>query len=321
MNKHSHSTKNQEITLDACIGGISPKKRRNIKARKENFAGWIMGGIPLLGRILFTFIPIGMALVMAFFKMPRMNTFKGATFVKFDNFSYVFNDPNFWKSVGNTFIYMLALPITIILSLILASALNSKIKCRGLFRAILMIPYVCSAVAIVFVFKRMYNADYGVINAMFGTNIGWITDDAPTFRLSLIIMMIWAGCGYRMLLLMAALTSVSDSYYEAADIDGANAIQKFFHITLPAVSPTLFYLLVTGCVGSLQVFTESQVMAMDGGSAVDYAGLTMVFYLYREGFQWNNMGVASAAALILSGMILILTLINFKLSDKWVRYD
>ncbi len=252
----------QEISLGGNVGSILPnsekpkKKRSNAHTRNENIAGLIMGGLPLLGRLLFTFIPIIMAISMAFFNMPRINTFEGAKFVLFENFATVLKDDNFWSAMGNTFIYMISLPIALILSLILAAALNANIQGKGIFRVILMIPFICSTVAIVFVFKRMYDTNYGVLNAMLGTNIGWITESAEMFRFSLIIMMVWSGCGYRMLLLTAALTSVNVSYYEAAEIDGATALDKFFHITVPAISPTLFYLLVTGCVGALQVFGE-----------------------------------------------------------------
>ncbi len=124
-----------------------------------------------------------------------------------------------------------------------------------------------------------------------------------------------------MLLLSASLTSVNTAYYEAAEIDGANAFQKFIHITVPAVSPTIFFLLVTGLVNVLQMFSETQVMDATGGQSVDYAGLTVVFYLYREGFNYNAMGIASAASWVLSLLILLLTVFNFKISKLWVRYD
>lgn len=325
-NLNTSNQQMQEITLNENVGGISAntnnfhKKKGNAHTRNQNIAGFIMGGIPLLGRILFTFIPIFIAIAMAFMEKPRMTSFEGAEFVGFDNFKAVLTDSEFWLSMKNTCIYLISLPITLVISILLACALNANIKFKGLFRTIIMIPFVCSTVAIVFVFKRMYNTNYGVLNAILGTNIGWLSDSPGMFRTSLIIMMVWSGCGYRTLLLTAALTSVNTAYYEAAEIDGANVFDKFFKITLPSISPTLFYLLVTGCAGALQVFGESQVMASDGGQSVGMAGLTVVFYLYRQ-LQWTEMGMACAAALVLSGIILIITLINFKLQDKWVRYE
>lgn len=325
-NFNTNNQQLQENTLNGSVGGISANmnnlrpKKRNAYQRNQNIAGFIMGGIPLLGRILFTFIPIFIAIAMAFIEKPKMTSFEGAEFVAFDNFKAVLTDDNFWLSMKNTIIYTVSLPITLVISILLACALNANIKLKGIFRTIIMIPFICSTVAIVFVFKRMYNTDYGVLNALFGTDIGWLSDSPATFRTSLIIMMVWSGCGYRTLLLTAALTSVNTAYYEAAEIDGANVFDKFFKITLPSISPTLFYLLVTGCAGALQVFGESQVMASDGGQSVGMAGLTVVFYLYRQ-LQWTEMGMACAAALILSAIILIITLINFKLQDKWVRYD
>ena len=125
--------------------------------------------------------------------------------------------------------------------------------------------------------------------------------------------------GYKIVILTAALTNVNRSYYEAASLDGANAWQKFVHVTMPAISPTVFYLAVTGLINVLQEFTRSQVWAPDGGP--NGKGITIVFYLYREGFDYTNMGTASAVAWVLSIMIVLVTIANFALSKKWVKYD
>ena len=144
------------------------------------------------------------------------------------------------------------------------------------------------------------------------------------FRVSLILMMVWATTGYKVILLSAALTAVNGAYYEAAEIDGANFVQKFLHVTLPAVSPTVFFLLITGLISIFQMFSESQVMDPTGGQKVNYAGLTMVFYLYQQGFTNNytyGMGFAAATSWVVALLILGLTVVNFKVSKKWVHYD
>lgn len=303
---------------------IPPRKKRSRYARNEEICGTVMGLIPVVGRILFTFVPIVLAFVMAFYKMKTPVSFDGAVFVRFDNFVAVFKDPNFGTAMLNTVIYSLALPISLALALVIASVLNSDLlhmRMRSVFRVILFFPFICSTVAIVYVWKWMYDANYGIFNMLLGTDIAWLKSSPSLFRLSIMIMLIWSTTGYKIVLLSASLTSVNASYYEAAEIDGANAVQKFFHITVPAVSPTLFFLLVTGLVSVFQMFSETQVMDNTGGESAGYAGLTLVFYLYRQGFNFNEMGMASASALVLSVMILIVTVLQFKLSKRWVKYD
>lgn len=301
-----------------------PRKRASKRARNEEICGTIMGLIPVLGRVLFALVPIALAFVMAFYKMKSPVSFQGAVFCGFDNFVSVFTDPNFGKSLLNTLIYALTLPISLALALVVASVLNSELMnlhMKSVFRVILFLPFICSTVAIVYVWKWMYDANYGIFNMLLGTDIAWLKSSPMLFRISIMIMMVWSTTGYKIVLLSASLTSVNASYYEAAEIDGAGPFQKFFHITVPAVSPTLFFLLVTGLISIFQMFGETQVMDTTGGQSVGYAGLTVVFYLYREGFNYYNMGMASASALVLSFIILIVTVVQFIFSKRWVRYD
>ncbi len=298
----------------------APRAKRAKRARNEEICGTIMAFLPVLRCILFSLVPMALAFIMAFYKMKTPVSFAGAEFVLFDNFKAIFSDPNFGTALLNTLIYAVTLPVSVVFALLLASALNADIKGKGAFRVILFLPFICSTVAIVFIFKWLYNTNYGILNVLFGQQIGWL-DSPAMFRFSLIMMIVWSTTGYKMLLLSASLTSVNTAYYEAAEIDGANAFQKFIHITVPAVSPTIFFLLVTGLVNVLQMFSETQVMDATGGQSVDYAGLTVVFYLYREGFNYNAMGIASAASWVLSLLILLLTVFNFKISKLWVRYD
>ena len=132
-------------------------------------------------------------------------------------------------------------------------------------------------------------------------------------------MGVWSGTGYGIILYGAALTNVNNSLYEAAKVDGANTFQSFLHVTLPAISPTTFYLLITGIIGALQEFARPQIISGTGGP--NNAGVTVVFYLYRNAFQYYNMGVASATAWLLAAIIVVLTVINFAVSRLWVSYD
>lgn len=301
-----------------------PRRKLSRRARNEELCGTVMAFIPVLGRILFALIPIALAVVMSFYNMKTPVSFAGATFVGFGNFTAIFADPNFHTALLNTLIYAISLPISLALALVIASVLNSELvylRAKSVFRVILFLPFICSTIAIVYVWKWMFDANYGIINLLLGTDIAWLKSSAWLFRLSIIIMMVWSTTGYKIVLLAASLTAVNAAYYEAAEIDGAGSFQKFWHITVPAVSPTIFFLLVTGLVNVFQLFSETQVMDATGGSSVGYAGLTVVFYLYRQGFNYNSMGMASAAAFVLSLIILLVTVLQFKLSKRWVRYD
>ncbi len=300
--------------------GGEPKAHRSKRTRNEEICGTIMGALPVVSVLLFSVVPMALAIVMAFFDMRTPVSFNGAEFVLFDNFAEVFSDPNFGTAIVNTLVYSLTLPISLVLALFIAAALNATVKGTGIFRVILFLPFICSSVAIVFVWKWLFNTNYGVLNSMLGTQVGWL--DSPwMFRISLIVMMVWAQTGYKVILLSASLTSVNRAYYEAAELDGANRWQKFAHITVPAVSPTLFFLLVTGFISILQLFSEVQVMDPTGGQSIDYAALTVVFYIYRQGFNYNAMGVAAAASWILTLIVLVVTVFNFKISKLWVKYD
>ncbi|MGN1077423.1 MAG: carbohydrate ABC transporter permease [Candidatus Gallimonas sp.] len=302
----------------------TPRKKMSRRARNEEICGTIMAIIPVIGRLLFSLIPIALAIVMAFYQMKTPVSFTGAKFVGFDNFVKIFADANFTTSLLNTLVYAITLPVSLALALGIASVLNSDLvqtRAKGVFRVILFLPFICSTIAIVYVWKWMYDANYGIINTLLGTDIAWLKSSPWLFRISIIVMMVWSTTGYKIVLLAASLTSVNASYYEAAEIDGAGPLQKFLHITVPAVSPTTLFLLITGLVSIFQMFSETQVMDPTGGSSVGMAGLTVVFYLYRYGFNYNQMGMACAAAFVLSLIILAITVLQFKLSKRWVRYD
>ena len=300
-------------------------KIRTVKEKSyENRCGLAMSSLPIIGFLIFSLIPMVLAVYMGFCKIQGFDI-TTAEWVGFENFETVLNDTLFWDSVGNTFIYVIGLPICMAISLCVAFLLTKNVKGKKFFRTIYFIPYVCSIVAVVLMWKYIFNETNGVVNVILTSingndweRLGWVTDP-NLFRTVVIIMGVWGGCGFQIILYSAALTNISPSLYEAAKMDGANAFQCFWHITLPGVSPTTFYLLVTGLIGSLQSFANTQVLASDGGP--DNAGVTIGFYLYRDAFQYFKMGEASASAWLLAIMIMIITVINFAVSRKWVSYD
>lgn len=289
-----------------------------------------MGGLPFLGFILFGLIPMVISLGLCFTDLHRYD-FTAATWAGFRNFGTVFSDPLFWRAILNTLYYLLIIPIEMILGLLIANVLVKDIKCKGFFRALYFVPYICSSVAVTLMFQWMFDTDSGIINSIFA-NMGipkqgffW---DPGWFMPCMIIMGAWSGTGYYILLFQAALTNVNQSVLEAAELDGANAVQKFIHVTVPAISPTTFYLVVMGIIGGLQAFTPFQVIGGAMGSGMkfgpDNAGITIVYYLYDKAFDniiSYGMGIAAAAAWILAIIIMLLTFFNFKFSKKWVSYE
>ena len=300
------------------------KKRKKI-GLGESGSGTIMASIPVIGFILFGMIPLVLALAMAFMYVPGKGNMANAEFVGLQNFKEVLGDHMFWQSIGNTLKMAISLPICIVISLIVAYLLTKDIKGRSFFRAVYFVPYVCCAVAVALMWELIFNQNHGINNSWLGltreTAIPWLTDSS-TYTLCLIIIGIWGGTAYGIVLYGAALTNVNRSLYEAAKVDGAGSLRCFFNITLPGVSPTSFYLLTTGLIGALQEFTRPQMIGGGQGAGPNNDGLTIVFYIYRRAFVYNNqMGEAAAAALILAIFILIITGINFVVSKKWVSYD
>ncbi len=294
------------------------RKKRKI-SREENITGLVMGGIPILGFMIFTLVPMILAFGTAFFDLNRRYTFEKAQWEGLLNFKEVLTDSVFWRSVGNTFYMAAGLPVNILLSLLIAYLLTKPIKGKKIYRCIYFIPYVCSTIAVSLMWQWIFNTQYGVFNTIFGiggeNGFNWLGEDMliPT----LIITGIWGGLGFNIILYSAALTSIDTSLYEAAKIDGASAVQVFTKITFPMVSPTTFYLITISLIGALQEFARAEVLA---GS--NLYGKTMVLYLWEKAFDFPfDMGAAAAASWILALIILIVTAINFGLRKKWVMSD
>lgn len=296
-------------------------KNKKHTFKKDFGVGFLLAGIPVLGYCIFSLVPMILAFFMAFMDIKGFS-FEGATFVGFENFKTVLTDHLFWQSLGNTLYMSVSTFINIVLALFISFMLTKNIKGKKVFRTIYFIPYVCSVVAITLMWQWIFNYNYGVVNAIIracgGEAINWF-GDKNTFIPALIVMGVWSGTGYGIILYSAALTNVNSSLYEAAKVDGANATKTFFHITVPAISGTTFYLLITGLIGALQEFARPQIISATGGP--DNVGVTTVFYLYRYAFQYFKMGQASAAAWLLALIILALTIINFAVSKLWVSYD
>ena len=241
----------------------------------------------------------------------------------FDNFVYLWNDPDFHLAVRNTLVFVVGVvPITVILSLIIALLLNQVKIISGFFRTVYFLPFVTSTVAIAMVWNWMFHSNYGLINyfmGWFGIHpINWLTD--PHYALlALIIMSIWKSLGFNIILFLVGLNNIDHGYYEAAEIDGANARQRFWNITIPMLSPITFLVSVNGIIGSFKVFDEIFAL-FQGTPGPGKADLTMVYYLYQKFYTEYKYPIAAASGVVLFFLILLVTLVQLWYSRKHVHY-
>ena len=323
-----------------------PPPQANTKrpwTNREELMGWLFAAIPILGFLIFGVIPLALSLYISFNHFPGLKLKEQVdeffpqlsykiTPMGLKNFGMVLGDIAFWRSVLNTLFVVFTTVVSLALSVFISMMLYHCKKGKKFFQTVFFIPYVCSMVAITFMWQLIFNADHGILNSAlmaFGLQArNWITYSATRFRMVMFVIMLWSGTGFNIILLSAALTNINKSCYEAADIDGAGMFVKFFKITLPAISPTVFYLLVTGIIGSLQEFTRFQIMLPSENSSVGGANITIVYYLYNKLTSASRLtndikgiGVASAVGWILALMIGLVTFANFKISKKWVSYD
>lgn len=298
-----------------------------LRSKKQVLEGYLFISPWLIGFLLFTFGPILASLFLSFTKYDLMNPPK---WVGLGNFRELMNDPLFRRSLINTLYYtVVVVPCGMVFSLSLALLLNTKIKGIYIFRAIYYLPTVTSGVALCLLWRWLFNPDFGLVNYIISklgfTPPGWLTD--PVWAMPVVMSLsIWAGVGGPMLIYLAGLQNIPEQLYEAAALDGANAWQQFKNITIPMLSPTIFFNLVMAIISSFQVFTTVYVMTSYIATATEPGGpanstLVYVLYLYQTGFRYLTMGKACAMAWILFLIIFTLTLINFKLAPKWVHYE
>ncbi len=303
------------------------KRRVNKRRRRDNRIGALFAVSPLIGFFLFGMLPLVFSVVLSFGKLPTFDLFD-IRFCGLDNYRRIFTeDTAFLKSIGNTFLYaFISVGGSVTLSLLLSVLLGRITACGKVIRVILFIPYVCSVVAVSTMWKWLFDYNYGVLNDVMEflglARMNWL-GDGSTAMLVMILMSIWSGLGYNMILYTAALNAVNRTYYEAAKLDGASSRKIFFSITLPVISPTTFFLVVMGFIGALQSFANFQVMTPTGGP--DGSTWTMVLRVWYVGFVEDSsrygMGYASAMSWIVGGLVMVLTAVLFGFSGRWVHYD
>lgn len=259
-----------------------------------------------------------------YFSLNEVRGFQSPVFVGLSNYMTLFGDEEFWKSLVNTCIYtVVTVPVGVILSLITAVFLNASIKGKSFFRVLYFLPVISAPAAVAMVWRWLYNSDFGLINYILSVlhiqGPNWIADSRVVLG-SVMIVGIWSLVGYNMVILLAGLQDIPGSYYEAAQIDGADSLKQFLHITVPLVSPTLFFVVLTTMISSLQVFDHIYMM-LDSTNPALKSGESIVYLFYKYTFANNNKGYGSAIATVLLFLVMLLTVIQMKVQKKWVHYQ
>lgn len=293
--------------------------RMNKMAQREALWGYAMIAPLVVGLAFFFYLGLGASLFLSF---TEWDVLTAPQWVGLDNYRTFFENPLYLKTLWNTLRFALMLvPLGMLASLGMALALNQNIRLRGLYRVLFFLPVLTMPVAIAVVWKWIYAPDFGLLNqalALFGgPRVRWLSD-VNLAMFSLVLMSIWMGSGYGMVIYLAGLQNISRSYYEAAQVDGASSWQQFSNITLPLLTPTIFFSLVTSTISAFQVFDIVYVMTK--GGPMD-STRTMVYTIYDDGFRYFRMGGASATAWILFAIILAITVVQLWGQRRWVHYD
>lgn len=301
------------------VENLTLKKRKLMK--NETFWAYLFILPTVLGLFVFYMFPALVSFVLSFAKWDGITT---PSFVGFNNISTLFHDSDFIRSVVNTIVFtLISVPVSVAIATVIALLLNQKMKGIVVYRTLFFLPVVTMPVAIGMIWRWLYNTDYGILNYILGLlhlpQPSWLFDSRIAL-ISVSFVYIWMVVGHHVVLLLAGLQGISKSYYEASMIDGASKARQITSITLPLLTPTVFFVVITGMISSLQVF--DLIFMMIGDSKALLTPLrTVVYGVYESGFIYSKMGIASAQAFLLFLGILGITTAQFILQKKWVHYD
>jgi len=299
---------------------IAPRRGKNrLQAMERRHAlGFISPAI--LGLSVFTVLPVGLAVVMSLFDWP---IFGDREFVGFGNYiELLTSSPDFWPALRNSFIFaLLYVPLNIIVSLGLALLLQSRIRGRAIFRVLFFIPVVTPIVASALVWKLVLQPNgllNGATTSLFGIEMPNFLVDQNWAMIAVVVMSVWAGMGYNMLVLSAALEQLPVSVLEAAQIDGARGWRLLTKVIIPLISPSIFFASVMTIISALQVFAQPQLLT---GGGPGTSTIPLVMFIYNTGFKFQDLGLAAAGAWLLFIIIIGLTALQFRAQKKWVHYE
>ncbi|GAA4877346.1 sugar ABC transporter permease [Paenibacillus vulneris] len=299
---------------------ITKRRKRGLQNR-ETLAGFLFVSPMLIGVTILVLLPILATFVLSFSDWNFIMGFKGFKWAGLDNFQKLVTDTTFLKSFRNNAIFLLTVPIYLIISLVLAIIIDKKVYWKGFFKVAYFMPYISSVVAVAIVWQVLFHPSSGPVN-QFLMSIGisdppkWIAD--PNYALiSVMMISVWISIGFNLIVYIAGLQSIPKDLYEAADIDGASGWVKFKSITVPMLSPTTFFLLITGIISTFKVFDLIAVLTQ--GGPIQSTSM-IVWYLYDTAFTNLKIGYASSMATVLFFCVLIITFLQWIGQKKWVNY-
>lgn len=298
------------------------KYKRTSQEVNEFLWGWLFILPTMVGLVILNIIPIFQTVYQSFFKTGAFG--KGNVFIGLENYKKMFADEAVWQALWNTFKYAIVeVPFSIIIAIVLAVLLNRKMKGRTVYRTIYFLPMVAAPAAVAMVWRWLYNSEFGLLNQALNAlgikSVNWISNPNIAF-ISIAVVGIWSVIGYNMVLFLAGLQEIPRDYYEAAEIDGASQIKQFFNITLPLISPTMFFVTVTRVIGALQIF-DTIYMMLDKTNPAFAKTQSLVYLFYKYSFMEANKGYGSAIVMLLLAVIMVITVIQMVCQKKWVNYN
>lgn len=293
-------------------------RRRSEMRRRERAWGLAFVTPISLQVLLFCVAPVVIAILAGF---TNWNVIRGTyDFIGLENFSEFLTDRRFWIAAGNTVYMLLPIPFYLLFGILFAIGCHRRTPGNKVFRVLFFLPYISSIVALVVMWKWLFNYEFGLINQVLRDWFGiqgpnWL-GDPDWIKFTIVLMIVWKMIGITSIYILAALKTIPEEFYEAARLDGASPVRIFGQITLPLLTPAIFFLTVIGIIGSLQTFVEVQLFTSDGGR--NYSAATITYYVWEKAFVSNQIGLASAAAIFFALVILGATLLQFRLSRRWV---
>ncbi len=282
---------------------------------KQNYAAWLFILPAIVGTLVFIIIPVICSFGLSFVKWDLVNPME---FVGFSNYKEIFTEPLFYKIFLNTIVFAVSTSVFgVIIPLVLAVILNSKIRGAEFYKTAYFLPFITPMIVIGVVWQWIFDPNIGILNNFLHLHINWLYD-AKFAMPALIIVSVWKLIGYNMIIFLSSLTTISQSLFEAAKIDGASPIQTFKNVTVPLLSPTIFFVVIITAISSFQIF--DLIFLMTQGGPLDSTNV-LVYAIYKNAFEYFNVGKASAIAYVLFVVILVLTLIQWNLRKKLIYLE
>jgi hypothetical protein len=299
---------------------VIKKKKATARQKKDWFAGYVFIAPVTLGLLVFYIWPF---IQNFWFSFNNVNKFNVTHFIGLDNYKQLIGDAEVWTTFGNTLKYVVfTVPIGLFLSICIAALLNAKIRGTSIYRTLYFLPSVTMAAAVAMVWKWVFNEKMGILNSIIaglgGERVGWLTN--PKTALFIVMLVgLWMSVGYNMIILLAGMQGIPKTYYEAASIDGAGGLAQFFKITIPLLTPSIFFVMITSIISGFQVFDVVYMMVLKSNPAYE-STQTVVMLFYRQAFDYGYKGYAAAISILIFIAIMIVTIFQLIGQKKWVNY-